>query len=154
MHRSREKPLIIPIPFSHGVSARSTVRSVTDRLAKPRFRAASRLSLTYTRDEWDVSPTPRDSRLHSRRSYRRSYRETTRDMIARGRRVAARECSCIDWSMRPRRRRRRRVINHLAPVSTGCTSFPLAVCIARATPLKGSEERKERKGEKKPRSLS
>lgn len=44
----------------------------------------------------------------------------------------------------------RRVINHLAPVSTRCTSFPLAVLrIARARrPLKGSEKRR---GKKDPR---
>lgn len=42
----------------------------------------------------------------------------------------------------------RRVINHLAPVSTRCTSFPLVVRIARATPLKGNEDRKEKEKER------
>lgn len=73
-----------------------------------------------------------------------SARSTTRRPRKLRGRVAARGCSCIDWSMHPQRR----VINHLAPVSTRCTSFPSVVCIARVTPLKGSEK-KEKKTRRK-----
>lgn len=51
--------------------------------------------------------------------------------------------------MRPQRR----VINHLAPVSTRCTSFPPA-SRAHTTPLKGNAERKKKKGETSSRFFS
>lgn len=60
-------------------------------------------------------------------------------------------CSCIDWSLHPQRRG---VINHLAPVSTRCTSFPLVVRIARARDAVKRGARGEKRGAKRSRSRS
>lgn len=113
------------------------MRSVTDRRLSPRSGDSVPLLISLASlatNRTSHLPTPCDSHAFPIGC------ETRLKRRLRGR-VAARGCSCIDWSMHPQRR----VINHLAPVSTRCTSFPLVVRIARATPLKGSEGRKEKK---------